>query len=208
MGVRNPSSPSLRKWDSHHIGPWTRWLGDLNARVMVVGQDWGSRSLFEKQGGLDLPSNATNRRLRELLALVGVEVPDVADEPPSTGVFLTNAVLCLKGGGSQSVVAAEWFTNCGTSFLRPQIELVRPRVVVTLGERAYEALMNAFGLQRRKFREAVESPGIALATGTTAVAVYHCGRRVRNKDRRDPEQEHDWVRVRRALDSVSGASVA
>ena len=172
---------------------------------MIVGQDWGSHRSYERQLGLDLASNATNRRLRELLALVGVEVPDVADQPASSGAFLTNAILCLKGGGSQSAVATEWFANCGTSFLKPQIELVRPRVVVTLGQRAYEALMNAFGLPRRKFREAVESPGVSLASDVTAVAVYHCGRSVRNKHRRDAEQERDWRRVRWALESGSGA---
>jgi DNA polymerase len=24
-----------------HIGPWTQWQGNLNAELMIVGQDWG-----------------------------------------------------------------------------------------------------------------------------------------------------------------------
>jgi uracil-DNA glycosylase family 4 len=199
----NPSSPTLSRWDSDQIGPWTRWLGDLEARVMVVGQDWGSRTLFRKQRGIDIASNATNTRLAELLALVGVSVSNAGAATNASGVFLTNAVLCLKDGNSQSTVAAEWFARCGQSFLRPQIELVRPRVVVTLGRMAYESVMASFALPIRSLREAVESPGVQLPTGSTCVPVYHCGRRVRNTHRSDREQERDWQRVAEALASES-----
>ncbi|MBL8998301.1 MAG: uracil-DNA glycosylase family protein [Gemmatimonadetes bacterium] len=196
----NPSAPSLSRWDSDQMGPWTRWLGDLDARVMVVGQEWGDTRAFKKQKGWDLASSATNRRLRELLRTAGVEVPDVSEERGDSGVFLTNAALCLKRGGCQAPVRDEWFSNCGAAFLRPQIELVSPRVVVTLGERAYSAVTEAFGIPRLRFRDAVDGAPVRLPNGSVLVPVYHCGMRIRNTHRRDPQQLTDWVRVRQALE--------
>jgi hypothetical protein len=53
-----------------------------------------------------------------------------------------------KGAGSMG----------GPAFLRPQVELVRPRALVPLGERAYRAVCFAFGRQLLPFRMAVEAP--------------------------------------------------
>src|SRR4051794_35762952 len=79
FGLANPSAPNLRKYDSNEIGPWTRWANDLDADLMVVGQDWGDERYFLVNKGLDNPNNPTNRSLRELLEFVGRPVPP----PPS-----------------------------------------------------------------------------------------------------------------------------
>src|SRR5216684_2822484 len=115
---------------------------------MVVGQDWGDRRAFEKQLGRDRLDNATNRMLGKLLASIGIAVPETDAAAASSRVFLTNAILCLKDQGCQAPVRREWFQNCGTRFLRPQIELINPQVVVCLGERAYGAVLNAYHYPR------------------------------------------------------------
>jgi uracil-DNA glycosylase family 4 len=191
---------SALRFDSDEIGPWTRWLGDLDARVLVVGQDWGDEHAFEKQKDLDSPNSATNRMLRELLASVGVPVPDVGVAAGPSGVFLTNAVLCFKDQGCQAPVREEWFQACGPRFLRPQIELVNPRVVICLGERAYGAVLSAYDLPAHpNWRRAVEGPGVMLAGGPVAVAVYHCGQRILNTHRKRDAQFEDWKRVAAVL---------
>ena len=113
-GLTNASMIRNADFDSAEIGPWTTWLGDLNASVVVVGQDWGDQRAFEKQHGRDLPS-ATNQMLRKLLASIGVNVPDVDVTSRASGVFLTNAALCFKSHGCQGPVRSEWFEVCGTS---------------------------------------------------------------------------------------------
>ena len=40
-GLSNPSTFHEGEFDSAQIGPWSRWQGNLNAAVMIVGQDWG-----------------------------------------------------------------------------------------------------------------------------------------------------------------------
>ena len=84
-------------------------------------------------------------------------------------IFLTNAILCFKDGGMQGKVGPEWFANCGARFLRPTIDIVPPKVVVSLGEWAYRATTAAYGIPRIPFRKAVERPeGFRLEDGIFA----------------------------------------
>jgi uracil-DNA glycosylase len=69
---------------------------------------------------------------------------------------MTNAVLCLKHGGMQAKVRPEWFENCGSRFLRPTIDLIAPKVVVSLSESAYRAITAAYGVPPIPFRKAVD----------------------------------------------------
>jgi hypothetical protein len=92
--------------------------------------------------------------------------------------------------------------NCGVRFLRPQIEMVRPRVVVCFGSCAYRAVLLAFGLRPGAFRAAVEShTPVMLPGGIAVVAVYHCGQRILNTHRSYAAQLRDWQRVRAILDT-------
>lgn len=199
-GLRNPAGSGLEQFDSDEIGPWTLWQGALDAELMVVGQDWGDVAYFESHSGRDEARNPTNRRLRELLAEAGSPVAEVGAGTGRGTIFLTNAILCLKSGGLGGPVRSAWFAECGPRFLRPQVELVRPRAVVALGERAYRAVCRAFGIRAEPFRGAVESGGrVELLPGVRLFPVYHCSPRVLAGTRRWAEQLIDWRRVGAAL---------
>lgn len=204
QGLTNPSVYCGGRYDSNEIGPWSLWQANLRATVMIVGQDWGDVAAFERQEGRDLPNSATNATLIDLLHGIGVETagPEAGRGPDGT-VFLTNAVLCLKKGGCQAAVLDEWFANCGQRFLRPLIELVQPKVVICLGERAYHAVEKLYELPRRQFRDAVSAAeGFPLSEGMRLFAVYHCGRRIQNTHRNLEQQKTDWKRVASWLDRI------
>ena len=167
---------------------------------MIVGQDWGGIRYFKENAGLDKLNNPTIKTLQRLLDSIGFKVSLASYQSGDSGLFLTNAVLCLKDGDLQAGVQKRWFTNCGHHFLRHQIEIVAPTVVVTLGQRAYEATVDAFGFEVEPFRTAVEnSRGVILANGSALVPVYHCGNRILNTHRPLVTQIKDWNRVKRAL---------
>ena len=146
-------------------------------------------------------NNPTNQTLIELLKSIGIHINPPSVQGGAVGaIFPTNAILCLKQGGLQAPVRNEWFSNCGRMFLRPTIELVGPKVFVTLGERAFNSVRNEFGLGPKRFKEAVNSTdGIRLLATTLLFPMYHCGRRILNIHRTFEKQKIDWQRVRRAL---------
>jgi DNA polymerase len=202
-GLANPISCN-QEFDSEEIGPWTLWQGNLDASLMIVGQDWGDTAYFLKNKGREKPNNPTNLALAELLDSIGITIGEPSDQKADRGqVFLTNAVLCLKEGGLQAKVEKDWFRNCSGKFLKPIIELVRPRVLITLGEMALRTVEEVYRLPRREFRDTVESnTGRELPNGSVLFPMYHCGRRIQNTHRTLEQQKKDWGRVRTWLDAV------
>lgn len=214
--LANLSALTPARFDSSHVGPWTRWAHDLNAELMIIGQDWGDERYFVENRGLDNPTNPTNIALQELVLSIGLQLPQppiagAVPDPRSAncGIWLTNALLWLKTGGLSAKVRDDWFGDGAAYFLKAQIDIVQPRVIVALGQRAYGLVLSSYNLpkQRGPFLSVVEmKEPVTLspeARGVRLVAVYHCGIRIRNTLRHFPEQRNDWVRVRRALDSAA-----
>ena len=50
-GLTNPADVDGGRLNSEHIGAWSLWQGNLDAPVMVVGQDWGDTTYFIRNGG-------------------------------------------------------------------------------------------------------------------------------------------------------------
>jgi DNA polymerase len=202
--LSNPSAVDDGAFDSDHIGPWSRWQGNLSADLMLIGQDWGDTRYFRRFQGLDEDRNPTNRTLMKLLQGIGIVIGPPSSADNDGQVFFTNAVLCLKGGGLQGPVRAAWFQNCAP-FLRRQVEIIAPRVVATLGQHALQAVRQAFQLPPRSLANAVADPdGEVLFGNTRLLAAYHCGARVLNTHRLIDAQIQDWARIGNALRSDAG----
>ena len=198
--LTNPSDYMGGVFDSNHIGPWSRWHGDLEAQLVVIGQDWGDVGYFEKHEGHDLDKTPTNTNLCILLSSIGFQTnPASGATQHHHGLFFTNAVLCLKKGGLGSSVKAAWFNNCG-GFLKETIDLISPKVVVSLGEPACRSIIKLCRLEKGKFRDLVEqTEGFRLPNGSLYFSMYHPSPRVLSKVRVREQQLADWQRLRRVL---------
>jgi DNA polymerase len=142
-GLTNPADVEGGRLDSDQVGPWSLWQGNLDAAVMVVGQDWGDTRYLLRHAGREGPGNPTNLRWWNCVARSVYGSRSRGHRSEQVG-FFTNAILCLKADGLQAPVCAAWFRNCAP-FLRRQVEIVRPAVVVGLGERAYRSVLESFG---------------------------------------------------------------
>ncbi len=212
LGVRNPSVCAEGEFDSQNIGPWTNWQGNLDAKVMIVGQEWDGYLNFIDQKGQDRDDSPTNTRLIALLSSVGLNIcaPSEARRLGATSqgrLFFTNTSLCLRDGRASEnnnrskTPPAQCFRNCATSFLKPQIELVQPKLVITLGLIPYRSVLHAYGITpERSLKAAVESPETVLLNGRIAlIPVYHPGAWSRRRNRTHDQQIEDWKRVYSAV---------
>jgi uracil-DNA glycosylase len=203
--VVNPSECADGKFDQHgHIGPWSDWQGNLDAEIMVVGQEWGGTYDYLSKCGRDTFTylDKTNLNLVDFFnSILQRELPDptvLQGTKESGHFFFTNAALCLKDGTATGgkPISQNSFNRCGTAFLRPTIELVEPRVVLVLGQSAWRSLMKSYNLPHSGgiHRDDVEGDVVPLSGKTTAVALYHCGGNGL-RTRKRAEQEADWKRA-------------
>jgi uracil-DNA glycosylase family 4 len=142
--------------------------GPLDAAVMVVGEapaagdpddpEWpgGNRS------GLAYTSRHSGRRIRSLLADVGVDA------------FYTNAVKCFPpdGEGSNREPTPAERSNC-RDHLRAEIATVDPAVVLPTGKHATTSLLAAEGRELDGFLERVLEPIDCPSLGVTAIPLLH-----------------------------------
>lgn len=201
-GVINPSST---KYDSSQIGPWSRWLGARPAKIMIVGSIWGTETNFELQLGKDNTQSDTNRKLKTLLNLISIDVPN-AGEKKYTGdeIFLTNAILCLKDETKNyKTLEKHCFENC-SDFLRETIEAVAPKYIIPLGKRAFKAVIRAFpeyypeGVKLPKWDNARTSGPIHM--GTRKIFGVYRPSPWDWKYRSDQDQRDDWLEIGRYIE--------
>ncbi|HZC21864.1 MAG TPA: uracil-DNA glycosylase family protein [Candidatus Binatia bacterium] len=199
--LTNPSQCRGGTFDrGEHIGPWTRWQGNLNAHLMLVGQDWGGEDHYIRHRGVGDNKNATNKRICALLDSISLQVK-LPNEAGPNSLFFTNAILCLRSRGLSGPTEQAWFHNCDT-FLRQQIELVSPKVVATLGFKAYAAVMRTFDrFPKSRMQDAVTEV-TGLPNGSSLVPLYHPGT-LGTISRTFEQQKLDWLRVRKVLDRMS-----
>jgi uracil-DNA glycosylase len=198
VGLTNPSIVDSGKYDSSHIGPWSRWQGNLDAEIMVVGQDWGDVEFFRKWQGIDPPrGNATNENLQMLLHEFGIHIGKPREAQPNV-IFLTNLILCLKRGGLQAEVEEEWLQNCSRSFFRDLMSIIRPRKVLALSERVSKAILDCHGIPFRKswgLPILMPKSPFRIGDNTLLFPVYHCGAGGVNRNRGFEDQREDWRRA-------------
>ena len=193
--------------DADRIGAYSRWQGNLDAELMVVGQDFADVEGFRDHRGWAGERVRTNLTLVDRVAQAGVTIA-----PPRYGVaddrlFFTNAVLCMKSGGMQAAIPNPCFRHCGRLFLRPLVELLAPRVVVTLGERAMRAVCDAFDIRPPgRLADIVAQPLPLPVAATVLMPLYHPSPTVLNTTRSLATQRADWRRVGRVLLAVAAAS--
>jgi DNA polymerase len=194
--LRNASRIDDGRFDGDEIGAYTRWQGNLNAELMIVGQDFASVEVFQDCRGWPGHDVTTNGVLRQFVAHAGINIRLPVYDQPDDRLFCTNAVLCMKEGRMRGPVPAACVRRCGRLFLRPTIELVAPKLVVTLGRAATQAVSEAFDLNPPARLPA--SPGAILPSrlfnSTWLMPVFHP-----TASRSREDQRADWQQIGRVL---------
>jgi len=160
--------------------------GRVGARVMFVGEAPG------RQGGdrtrVPFSGDQSGRNFTRYLASINLAREEI---------FITNAALCnprTETGANRKPTRLE-VSNC-SEFLRRQVEVVAPSVVVTLGAVSLAAL-RAVEYHPLTLKENVGE--IRGWNGRLLVPLYHPSPQVLASHRREPQQLEDYKSVARAL---------
>ena len=165
--------------------------GRPGARVMFVAEAPG------RQGGdrtrVPLSGDQSGRNFQRYLDSVGLAREEI---------FITNAVLCnpRKASGANRRPSASEVRNC-SQFLRRQVEVVDPRVVVTLGSVALAALR---GVEYHRLTLKEDAGRVYEWGARLLVPLYHPSPQVLASHRREAAQLRDYRAVSRALRLAAG----
>ncbi len=140
---------------------WTDWFNRLESKIMIIGQDWGPYNDMEKLNSL---LNEDKSNWKELIEseksntkkLLENYIKNSSNNKYSLNdIFVTNAIMCARQGDNyrgNNIDLKKSTLNC-SNFLLRQIEIVKPKVILTLG---YYPLMSLSNLMDFKIEKTLK----------------------------------------------------
>ena len=153
--------------------------GSADARIMFIGEAPGRKGADRTR--VPFSGDQSGANLDRYLNSIGLSRKEI---------FITSAALCnprTESGANRGPTQKE-LTNC-SSFLRRTIELVNPRVIVTLGSVALEALKR---IQYHELSLKESAAQVHSWNDRVLVPIYHPSPQVLASHRREAEQLSDY----------------
>lgn len=142
---------------------WTDWYQRVDSDMMIIGQDWGpyeemkkfhDEYLIEKTSKnwnqlIEKEKSLTKKMLTKYLIESSKNTQYEMTESDMKHIYITNAIMCARGGNhyrGDNIMLKESTIHC-TPFLKRQIEIVNPKVILTLGYYPLLTLSYIFGFE-------------------------------------------------------------
>jgi DNA polymerase len=160
--------------------------GSPEARVMFIGEAPGRKGADRTR--VPFSGDQSGANLDRFLGSIGLGREQI---------FITSAALCnpRTDSGANRKPTQKELANC-SEFLRRTIELIDPRVIVTLGSVALEALKR---IQYHELNLKESAARIHAWQDRVLVPIYHPSPQVLASHRREAEQLRDYQVVAEAV---------
>ena len=163
--------------------------GPVTARVMFIGEAPGRKGADRTR--IPFSGDQSGKNFDRFLASIGLNRSEI---------FITSAALCnpQAPSGANRRPTTQELRNC-SDFLRRMIELVDPRLIVTLGGVALEALKL---IHYHEFSLSQDGARVRNWNDRTLVPLYHPSPQVLITSRDEKAQLRDYKVVARAIKEV------
>ena len=160
--------------------------GSPHARIMFIGEAPGRKGADRTR--VPFSGDQSGANLDRFLGSIGLGREQI---------FITSAALCnpRTDSGANRKPTQKELANC-SGFLRRTIELIDPRVIVTLGSVALEALKR---IQYHELNLKESAARIHAWQDRVLVPIYHPSPQVLASHRREAEQLRDYQVVAEAV---------
>ena len=165
--------------------------GSPDARIMFIGEAPGRKGADRTR--VPFSGDQSGSNLDRFLSSINLTRKEI---------FITSAALCnprSESGANRKPTQKE-LSNC-SSFLRRTIELVDPRLIVTLGSVALEALKR---IQYHELSLKTAASQIHSWNDRVLVPIYHPSPQVLASHRREAEQLQDYQVIGKVAADLRG----
>lgn len=161
---------------------WTDWFNRLHSIIMIIGQDWGPYSDMKKFHDLlnkdktnwkELIESEKSTTKKMLENFIGMSSNN---KYSLDNIYITNAIMCARQGNTyrgDNIDLKNSTLNCSEYLLR-QIEIVRPKVILTLGYYPLMSLAKIFKFNIEKtLKETISKLPEILIDDFVIIPLYH-----------------------------------
>lgn len=203
-GFVNPSQVESGRYDKgEYFDTWGKWHSNVPADILVIGQDWGDVKYYLKNAGQDSDSNPTCKNLCTLFNEAGVDIGTPNHPKKNVSLHLTNLIPFLRTGkmqGSEHInINQKLIHTYALEFLKPLIEVVKPKAIITLGQIPFQGVASIFDLvsySKEGLLSLVNKSSIRVGPDLMVFPMFHCGSMSINMNRTLNQQKRDWAKLK------------
>ena len=188
-------------YECDYVSPYTKSANNLNAEIMFFLQDWSSDECLQKaptSKEIELgysPNLPTNKNLIKLLRkYFGTELKET---------YGTNLFPFVKPKGISTGIPYKVLIQVARDYAIPQIDIIKPKLVICLGSSVFDSILCALGLPVHKtLSDSIANP--VLYNNILVHAQSHpggMGRAKRNKNGIDRVSQ-DWDNMAQKFQSI------
>src|SRR5690606_5987600 len=141
----------IENFDFDVINPWELWQGNLDAEVMLIGQDFADSESLKNNLQEDWQkekSSSTNLALIDFFKILAHPITEISYAGTSKlPLFFTNAILGIKKSDTQHMskpVKDIWIRE-SREYLQELIGIVQSKHIIAMGKTAYKAVCGIYG---------------------------------------------------------------
>ena len=198
-GLTNPFQTSF---DIDEIDPWAQWQNNINADILVIGQEFANLDVYLRTEGkverfLDKYEYPANKNLKEYFDILEYNIGHPLNPNKENKIFFTNAVSGLKSGSMSANFKDRWLTESREHFLKPLIDIIQPKFIIAIGSKATKTLGVIYDFKISSHKNIVDNSPIK--SGSTLIfPVYHTGG-LGLRNRPKTQQIADWTKIKNWL---------
>lgn len=199
FGLTNPVET---EYDINEIEPWAQWQNNLDADILVIGQEFCDLKTYNDcQGKVELIENIyeypANKNLQNYLSRIGYDPGHPLNPNTKAKLFFTNCVMGLKNGQMSSNFSDKWINESRTNFLEPLINIINPKYIICIGSKPTLSLSRCFKFNFSSMKNIIQR-GCINVEGIKIFPVYHTGG-LGLRNRVKELQNQDWDKIGNSL---------
>ena len=163
---------------------WTDWYNRLDSKIMIIGQDWGPYNDM-KQLNEQYINNPDQENWKFLIEqeksntkkLLNYYIRESSENKYSLDdMFITNAIMCARKGNNYrgNNIDLKKSTNNCSKYLLKQINIVKPKVILTLGYYPLLSLSKIYSFNIEKtLKDVINNSPEIMINDFIIIPLYH-----------------------------------
>jgi uracil-DNA glycosylase len=131
------------RYECDAVSPYTKTAKNTDASIFLLLQDWASDDRLRQPFDQDLAERGHDRELRTNITLV--RLLRQAFSVGLDDIYGTNLFPFIKCGPMSNSIAFPDLLRAAREYAIPQIDIVKPRLVICLGLVTFRAIASALG---------------------------------------------------------------
>lgn len=163
---------------------WTDWLNRLNSKIIIIGQDWGPyrdmkklNEQYRKNPNVENWKKLIEQEKSKTKKQLEYYIKESSNNKYSLDdIYITNAIMCARKGENyrgDNINLKKSTENC-KAYLVKQIEILKPKVILTLGYYPLLSLSQSYKFQIEKtLKETINKQPEINTNNFIIIPLYH-----------------------------------